>query len=74
MIKFAYASLKYVLLLGAREHFGTRTGAAFRWLANSDTALIILAYVLLIVGLAFFTVAIMDVLIILKNALAWATS
>jgi hypothetical protein len=71
-MKLIAASLKYIFLLGAREHFGTRTGAAFRWLANSDTALIVLAYVLLIAGIAFFVAALLDVLIIVRNALAWA--
>lgn len=71
-MKIITASLKYIFLLGAREHFGTRTGAAFRWLANSDNSLLVLAYVLLIAGLAFFVAAMLDVLIIVRNALAWA--
>jgi hypothetical protein len=71
-MNFITASLKYIFLLGAREHFGPRTGAGFRWLANSDTTLIVLAYVLLIAGLAFFVAALLDVLIIVRNALAWA--
>jgi hypothetical protein len=34
----------------------------------------VLAYILLIVGLAFFVAALLDVLIIVRNALAWAGS